>query len=391
MTGGKAINLRNLQRMYDLNGPRWTVKHLRESLKTKALAAEDFSIRDLYTALVPDGKRRMRVMERRGRSGLHLLEANTAVDTSAFSNITGQIVFNKILEGYENPEFLYPKLLEKIPTTFLDRERFASIGAIGDMAERIGEGQMYPNVGVNEVYVDTPSTEKYGNIVPVTREMVIADRTGQLLKYAGDVGHALGINLEKRALDVVVGAQNSYTRNGTSTNTYLTSGAYTNQQANALVDHTDQENAELLLARITDPSTGEPILNKPKAFLVPQALYKTAQRIVNATGVAVVDLSASTNTQRMYTKPPELLYPGGQLQVLTNAWVHTRTGDHTTWFLGDFQNAFGHRIVWDIEVLQAATNSEAEFTQDVMLRYRSSMRGVVVIKDPRFVCKNTAA
>lgn len=389
----KAINLRELRKMHDLNGAEWTVSHLSEALRAKTLRPENFSIRDLAEALVDNGSEYLRLIDpRRKGGGMNLTEAANAVDTSAFSNITGQIVYNKILDGYTNPEFLWPQLVETIPTTFLEAERFAGIGGIGDEAEVVEEGAPYPMVGLNEEYVDGLPTKKYGMIVPVTREAIVADRTGVLLKRAAEVGHYLGIRKEKIVLNTVTGqtGYNSYVRNGVSTNTYQTSGSYINSQGNTLVDHTDVENAELLLAAITDPNTGEPIMNVPNAILVPLDLKKTVERILHITSVGVVDNSATTATARQYSDGPEKLY-GGKLQytVLSNAYVKSITSSASTWWLGDFKKAFGYREAWQLQVQQAGAGTEADFTQDIVVRYKADYRGREVILNPRFVAKNT--
>ena len=72
--------------------------------------------------------------------------------------------------------------------------------------------------------------------MPVTREIIIADRTGILLKAAAETGHWCGLNKEKRVLDVVTGQVNNYKRNLTATNTYLTSGTYVNSQTGNALD-----------------------------------------------------------------------------------------------------------------------------------------------------------
>ena len=45
----------------------------------------------------------------------------------------------------------------------------AGIGGLGDVGEIVGEGKVYPTAGVNEDWIDTPTTDKRGTIVPVTR------------------------------------------------------------------------------------------------------------------------------------------------------------------------------------------------------------------------------
>ena len=45
---------------------------------------------------------------------------------------------------------------------------------------------------------------------------------------------------------------------------------------------------------------------------------------------------------------------------------------------------------WGITVTQAPQNSEAEFTQDIMIRFKASERGAAATLEPRYVVKNSA-
>ena len=64
----------------------------------------------------------------------------------------------------------------------------------------------YPSLGLGEDYIETPSTTKRGFIVPVTQEAIFFDRTHLILQRAAEVGEILGLNKEKRLLDLVIGA-----------------------------------------------------------------------------------------------------------------------------------------------------------------------------------------
>ena len=390
---GRAINGRELRRQYDSLGADRTCRLLTEALDAKQVKADDFSVRELFENLVDDGPELLRAMSFRKSGGLTsrkiaVMEAGGAIDTGAFVNITGQLLFNKIKEGYENPEFLWPDLCETVKTEFLDGERIPGIGGMGDKFEQVLEGNPYPTIGTNEEYIDTPQTAKRGAIIPITREIIVADRTGILLKRAGEGGHYMGINKEKRVIDAATGQTNTYKRNGTATNTYLTSGAYVNSTSNTLIDWRSIETAELLFDAMTDPNTGEPIIMKPDVLLVPSALKKTALRVLGATEIAQVDNQANSSTVRAFSPNPSPFY-GGTYKVLSNAYVKARTGSASTWFIGDFKRAFYYMEVWGIETLQAASNSEAEFVQDIITRIKISERGVPAVVEPRFVAKNT--
>lgn len=76
-------------------------------------------------------------------------------------------------------------------------------------------GMPYPHVGFGEDYIETPSTAKHGLIVPVTKEAVFFDRTNLVLGRAAEVGEVLGLNKEKRLIDLVIGQVNNYKWKGT--------------------------------------------------------------------------------------------------------------------------------------------------------------------------------
>lgn len=383
------VKVLELKRMYESMGPVETCERLGQALTEGHLRPDDFSIRDLFVGLIEGGDELLRQISYGKSGGFRLQEAAQGVDTSAFSNITGQIIFNKVKEGYNSPEFLWPQLCETIPTTFLNGELIPGIGQVGDKAEVVGEGNEYPMLGLNEEYVQTPVLSKRGFIIPVTREIIVADRTGLLLRVCGEGGRVyMGVNKEKRVIDVATGQTNSYKRNGTATNTYLTSGAYINSQSNRLTDWTSVEKAELLFDAMTDPNTGEPIILLGRQLLVPTALKYTARRILEATEVAMVDNQANATTYRTMSGNP-LKGNGSTYTVLSSPYVKVRDSSATTWFFGDFKRAFAYMEAWAIETLQASPNSESEFRRDIWQQYKVSEMGKEAVLEPREVTTNT--
>jgi len=373
-------NYRELKRLYETMGSEGACRHLREALLKNHLNGEEFSVRDLFEAFVPSGRELVRMFNPGKSGGVSLLEAGGAVDTSAFSNITGQIVYSKVLDAFNDPGFLHPNAIAPVPTQF-NGEKIPGLGRIGDEAESIGEGQKYPTVGISEEYVETPETTKRGFIVPVTKEAIFFDRTGLILQRASEVAFWLGQNKEKRVLDVVLGATNTYKRNGTSMSTYIASGGdYANLLAsNTLSDWTDVEAAELLFDDMTDPNTGEPVSVTANSLIVPTALKHTARRIVRATEVrhGTDPITIAVNTLDDY-------------QILTSPLVKQRTGSDSTWFIGDPKRAFVYMENWPVTVVSAPENSEAEFTHDIVARYKVSERGAPAVLDPRYMVRCTA-
>ncbi len=379
----RALNYRQLKRFYQLD-PRRTCEDLLEGVQQGHLHAEEFSLRGLFEALVEEGSELVRLLDPRQSGGTSLVEAAGAVDTAAFSNITGQIVYSHALAAFRDPAFLWPHLVETIPTQF-SGEKIPGIGRLGDQAETVAEGQPYPLAGLSEEYIQTPETAKRGFIVPVTKEAIFFDRTGLVLRRAAEVARWLGVNKEKRVLDVVLGLENPYQRNGVASSTYLNSGDWVNvKSSNELVDWTNIEAAELLFDAMTDPNTGEPVAILPNTIIVPSALKHTARRIVRATSVAHVDNSATADTVRTMSASPLDDY-----RILTSPYVKQATNSDSTWFLGEPQRAFAYMENWPLTVMHAPDNSEADFTRDIVARFKVSERGAAAVLEPRRMVKCT--
>ena len=60
------LRYQELKRRYELDGAQQTVEHLSKALASKQLKPEDFSLRDLAEALVPDGREWVRSLDPRG-------------------------------------------------------------------------------------------------------------------------------------------------------------------------------------------------------------------------------------------------------------------------------------------------------------------------------------
>ena len=334
-------------------------------------------------------------MDPRG-GGVRLLETGDAVDVSAFSNITGQIVYSHLLDAYTQEAFVVSKLVSTIPTRF-DGEKIPGIGRIGDQAHEVRPGMPYPSVGLSEDYIETPSTTKHGFIVPVTREAIFFDRTHLILQRAAEVGEFLGLHKEKRLLDLVLGTVNNYKWKGTAYETYYgpaDDGPWVNVLDEELVDWTDVDAAEQLFADILDPSTGEPVLVQPNTVLVMPAYRHAANRVLKATEI-VYSSTATADGHTMTTAAN----PMGPYQVAESRLAYRRliaagndpAAAKRCWFLGDFAKAFAYMENWPITVTQAPSNSEAEFNQDIVLRFKASERGAAAVINPRYVVKSTGA
>jgi hypothetical protein len=391
----RRINYRELRQAYEADGARQFCREMEDALERGrkgqpgGLSASDFSLREIAEECVKDGREWVRNMD--PRFGSSVMESSAGVDSSAFSNITGQLLINQVMGAYQSEEFIFSRLVNTVSTR-LSGERIPGITGIGDKAEVVREGMPFPNVGVGEDYIDTPATVKDGLIVPITKEAIFFDRTGVLLQQASKVGEALGIRKEKQIIDIVIGATNNYKWKGTSYNTYQASTPWINNLSgagNALNDWSSVELAEALFDEMLDPNTGEPVILSAVNLVACPAKRHTINRILNATEVRYTASGAASET----LAPNPLAnagYSGATSRLLYRRLIAAgKTGANAkqTWFLGDMNAAFAYMENWPITVVQAPNNSEAEFNQDIVARYKASERGVAAVMEPRKVVK----
>ncbi len=384
-----SLKYRELKRRYDLDGAEQTVNHLSEALRDGHLKPEEFSIRDLAESLVPDGREWVRMLDPRSAGSVNVLETGDGVDVTAFRNITGQVIYSKVMEAYRQEAFVVSKLVDTIPTR-LDGEKIPGVGRISDNITEVAPGMPYPHLGFGEDYIETPSTTKRGFIVPVTKEAIFFDRTHLVLSRAAEVGEVLGLNKEKRLIDLVIGVTNNFKWKGTSYNTYQAATPWINTLAsNELVDWTNVDKAEQLFADILDPNTGEPVLVHGATVLVTPAYRFAAHRVFNATELTFTAAGSATATVAANPLSGYRLHDSRLAYRRIVASGVAAADAKKWWFLGDFRRAFAYMENWPITVTQAPTGSEAEFASDIVLRFKASERGAAAVLNPRFVVKNT--
>lgn len=367
---------------------------LRQALEKGEIRPEEFSVRRLFEAFVPDGRELVESWNPRfgGGYSVAVLEAGGVVDTTAFSNINGQLFITKVLESWNNPTLLWPELVTVTPTT-LNGEKIPGIAVAADEIDTVPEGAEYGSTGLSEIYIETPVVPKKGTIINVTQEAIFHDRTGILLKQAGTIAEAMAMNLEKRVLDCVFGITNTYKRNGVASNTYLASGAYVNIKASTpLTSYQDIDAVQQLFEDMVDPDTGEPVVVMPNTLIVPTALRLTADRIMAATQVRVASGTAfaadPTDNAEVFTYSPNPMR--NPIRVLSSQYVKARSGSASTWFFGDPKRAFELMENWPITVQQAPPDSEAAFSRDIVTRFKVSHKATPAVIEPRRMAKVTA-
>lgn len=367
------------------------------------MSPNEISMRSIFEHFVEDGREILDIWGRNPAGGdrglsMHTLES-AGVNTTSFSNITGQIVYNEILRTWDDPIWVADMLAKTTPTSFLDGEKIPGMTQIGDQAMEVGEGKPYPMASFGEEWVETPRTVKSGLIIPVTKEVLIHDRTGMVLERASDVSRSLRIRKEKRVIDAVLGLTPLYNRNGKGVQTtYATThpeGTFSNLvTSNPLTDYRSVEAMMKAFAGITDPNTGDPVIVPMDTLIVTTGNLMTARSIQTATQTR--EKTNSGNRETLFGNPLANPLQEGQrgvpFKIINNAYIDSRAGgiDVDTWWGGQPMKAFRYMQVWPITSVAAPRNSELEFTQDIVQRYKASERGTPAAAEIRYMAKSTA-
>ena len=386
---------KDLKKYWKEKGRAKTLHHVQEALQKKEISIYDISLRDLACHLVDDGHDVVNEMTQRGQV---VMEDVASVDTSAFTSITGQFIFSAIQEAMQLDELIGDKLVTVMPSSFQDEERLPGISMSADeYVDEVPEGINYPLVGLAEEYIQIPRAQKHGGILGITREMIIADRTGLLIERARSIGAGLAIRREKQILDVFVGAVNPYVRKNIARNTYANiagTSYFDNIITDALVDYTDVQAAANLFFQMRDPNTGEPLGHSPTTFVCCPDLMWTARPVFRDTTVrlGLADTAPGILSQGENRIP-------WNLELLTNEWLTMRlhhgavvAADRPAavafWFIGRPRDAFVWKEIWPLSVEEAPTNNEAQFTADIWARFKVSYKGVAGVREPRYMIRS---
>ena len=401
------IDYRKLRGECQRHGPDHITEQVKTCLAEKVFKPEDFSFHELAEEFL--GHDYVRSCDPRRGDARPLREASDAVDVTAFSNITGQLLVNSVLQGFENAPKVASTLVSTIPTR-LNGEKVPGVEHITDEVAVVQPGMPFPHYGFGETYIETPTSDKRGLKCSVTKEAIFYDLTGHVLTRAGEVGQVLATRKEKRVMDMIIGYGGGSTPNfagggkwrykGTDYAVFNTTTVdwssywYVNQHTAALSDYTDIDEAEQLFAEMRQPDTREPIeIMGTRTLLVPPALRVTARRIVNTTeiheGDSDVRIGVSGN-----------LVDDLGIQAVSSAYMYRRLIDGGSvsaanakkhWLYGDFAKAFAYMENWPITVVQSPPNSYVEFNQDIVIEVKASERGTCAVINPYYVTRSTGA
>ena len=354
---------------------------------------ENVSTRTLFEELVPDGRERLRDMAPgQQRSGV-FTEAGGATSTAHFSNVLGQIAYSDVLDEFDSEDLFGSELHTTRGAQTQQREMIPGVAMLGAQGAPVGENEEYPVVGFGEHYITQPKKIKDGFVVEVTDELIWEDNIGAILQRTTQGTEALTENHNDRLMNNALGITTSYSRNGGAEQaTYAashTQGDFDNLvTSNALVDYTSIETALLKFDAMLDLETSRPIrMDNAIDVIVPTALVLTAGRTFGAEKIEQGAIDAST--PRVISSNP-LSFGGRTFNVRSSNLVKFLSGSASTWWMGDFKNAFDWREVFPLQMFIEDRNSGAGWGRDVHTRLKVRIKGSAGVRSPQRVLKCTA-
>ena len=358
-------------------------------IKEKKININDLSLREVAEATL--GVEAVCNMMR-ASDGVTAMESVAPANLSAFTNITGNMIFEGIVQSYEAASPIAASLVTP-ESSRRDGGRDIGYAPIDDDVLVVEEGEEYPDMKFGEDYIDIPTSKKRGAKIGITREAIFFDELGRIMEGAIAIGDRMGTNKEKRTLSMVLGLTNNFVRKGVARNTYVSAGdpRINLQAATPLVDWTSIDNALQMFNNMNDDRTNaEPIQVTPTTILVPQQLELTAKRIFAAT-----EIRTGTNGGATQTYGPNMLKAP---TVVTSPWIKKLLVDAgvnptvagSRWFYGDFRKAFKYRTLFPL-AFRAAMHDKDEFERDVVAQFRVDERGVPRIVAPWYVGQFDAA
>lgn len=382
----------NLKLLVESQGERQVEETLRNMARGKKIKlagshfgqGEEIHLSELYEAFV--GLEHLSVAQK----AMGYVEMPLAEDlkVSMFSNITGELISNMVIEAYQYNAGVADALCSTYKTKYRD-ERMAGFGASEDPKE-VKEGNAYEDSGLSEKYITLGTAVKKGRIISITEECIYYDQTSQIIKRAEGIGEKCALDKEKVLLRIILGVTNAYYPSGV--NTALYGAAPYLVASNPLTDWTSIETCLLTGFAAMKDENDEIINVKPTTLLVPSALLFTAKRTVNATeilGKTPTSGTAGTTAQARETKSANVV---DNYQIVSSHQVsalQSSNGD-TNWWLGDFKKQFYWKEIWPLQTFKETPNGVVQFEKDVVTRFKVRYFGNGFVMDNRYVVKNKA-
>lgn len=382
---------KNFKKICSEHGVDQTLTAFNDAIAEKKISPNRISIRRLAEAFLGDN---WFDNLRRYQTG-RVMESAEAVDGSAFTAITGQLLVNEIKDKYQLQSIITDKLATTIPVVNgnLGKQRVPYLSDVTfnpALSNSVEEGMPYPQTQFAGQYIEYPQIKKVGKICAVTAEAIYSDLTTQILDSARSVGTYVSLIKMYDILKIMLGLENPYSFNGVNYQTYQASSPWINLiEGFQLVDWTSFNSLLTLSYNMLDPVTKQPIeVNPTTVFVMPNQVMQ-AKVILNATSVSKGSFSQTdVNQVRGDSANPlddyALLTSQYAYKLLIDSGLTPAQANSYT-FMADFRAGLVVRSAKPLTVVEAPPLAPLDFNQDIALAVKASEWFSVGVRDPRYL------
>ena len=390
----------------DENGNKYRDQAGNPIIKNAKVRAEDYNLHECAQAVL--GENWAEIVEGRTSDAQHalrqkaLLESGTGVgvdpsagiNINAFSGLTSGLIERKILESFQNPNFVAGAVMPD-EAMKASGQKYIQSAPLGDRAARRNAGEPHARANTYGRFVRLPESYENSLAIDITAEAIFYSLDNSLMQVAASVGQELAYRKEIECLDTMIKTSSSFKWNDIAYDTYgnVTALGYNNNNStNALLDWTSIQSAVVAASRFTDPDTGKRILINYDTILVPPALLETAKLILGSTGGQrrTGDGTQSTSTQLQVSETDFFPYAGQyrilstpllEQQLVANGIAANNAAASKYWFMIDSSKAFKFISNMPLTVTQA-TGSYQQLDNKIAITYFASYRGTPAVISP---------
>lgn len=316
--------------------------------------------------------------------------------SSAFPQLLRAGVLTVAARGYQMEETTFEHIAKVVPSK-LDTELYAPTHGLG-FPNIVPQGQLYPETGAATLNLSLKNY-KYGNMYPVSKELLMNDQTGQIQEGAGKLGGYLKVLTEVLVYGKIASVNS------------MSYGGYNVPKSET--QPSNEANWPWTLASAPFIGGG---FNKPASFTLPSVTAFQAanvalmnQKNLQGLKMGIVPDTIVHGPQLAFTVATLLnsqYYPvgastagvvGGAFSInpikglyspISSPFVFkqdgTVDGTSTAWYVTDkTKTSFVVQLREAVMVEQEAPNSGASFERDIY-RFKASMMGNADWIDPRF-------
>lgn len=359
------------------------------------VSARDFSIADL-SEMIHGREEHERRFNPERTTGLDVLEAGVGQDPRSLLNssiydasIAG-LIEAEVLSDYDGEPLIGLDMVQTRNTNkngqYL-KGLYGDGGLKADLTRRPNEP--HSRGEITDRKVKTPETVEKSRAIDLTKEAIYFDETGDLLDAAASVRDTILFDKNDQILRGLLGITNTYNYNDVAYNTFLTSGAWINDQVNPFTDHNDIDDAIELFTKLTHPATERPISMASEAMTVLHDPRKESQWSIHTSSTQLRQTNSGTqvitNQKVESIRNIKARYSSARVrQLLQNEGSMSETNAIATWFCGNPMKAFAWMQNWPLQVETVRATEYDMIDRGLYASYFANQRGTLAVLDPRF-------